>query len=270
MNLKAQGKSKPEFDPIEATRQIKHVIGIGQAPKPLMDIQPLMSDQKSKTKSSGQTLTSKGVSSSPPPPVPPPGRIPHQPVIFSDRFDGGNAKLDIQFGNLGESYDESLTQKISIPTSSSAFYHHSEPMTSMTKQNNASLSTENHQRTSEQLSYNSPSMRSTEQPVINQQRLLSSQMQQPAPIAMKPVVPPQYAVHQQQQQQQQQQQHQMNAPSMFLQSLLFHPQQQLQEVWTVWMRTGDCCTTNTSFVLDSDARQCIWPNGISTLIDRFH
>jgi hypothetical protein len=258
--LNTQQKSKPEFDPVEAARQIKNVIGIGQTqqqqqqqqqnpppPKPLMDIKPLMGDQQSgqqqqqksnivSSKSTGPTLHTKVT---PPPPL----RIPHQPVIFSDRFDGGMNKIDIQFGNLSEPLEDTSSQNRSIPaSSSSAFYQHSEPVTSMTKHTNVSSSNQNlqrsataiHHQSAEQSSFVSPtahtnSIRSSEQqqPVMNQQRMLppqiQQQQQQQPSMTMKPVVPPQYALHQQQQQ--------MNAPNMLLHSLLFHHQQQQQEVY---------------------------------------
>src|SRR5262249_25681639 len=119
--LNTQQKSKPEFDPIEAARQIKNVIGIGQPqqqnappPKPLMDLKPLMGDQQTgqqqkpniiSSKSTGQNLTTKLT-------PPPPPRIPHQPVIFSDRFDGGMHKIDVQFGNLGEPFEDPSSQNV--------------------------------------------------------------------------------------------------------------------------------------------------------------
>jgi hypothetical protein len=52
-----------------------------------------------------------------------------------------------------------------------------------------------------------------------QQRILPTQIQQQPSMTMKPVVTPQYAVHQQQP-------HQINPPNILLQSLLFHHQQQ--------------------------------------------
>ncbi len=258
--LNTQQKLKPEFDPIEAARQIKNVIGVGQSqqqqqqpnappPKPLMDLKPLMGDQQTgqqqksnmiSSKSSGQNFNTKVT----PPPLP---RIPHQPVIFSDRFDGGMHKIDVQFGNLGESFEDTSSKNVSVPipsSSSSAFYQHSEPIKSVTKQNSALPSTQNPQRSittvqhqpTEKSSFVSPTAHTNatrlsehqQQPVMNQQRILPPQMQQQqqqqqqASLAMKPVVPPQYAVHHQQ--------HQINAPNLLLQSLLFHHQQQ-QEVY---------------------------------------
>ncbi len=245
--LNTQQKSKTEFDPIEAARQIKNVIGIGQIqqnappPKPLMDLKPLMNDQQIgqqqksnivSSKSFGQNLNTKVT------PPPPPPRIPHQPVIFSDRFDGGINKIDVQFGNLGETYEETSSHNTSVPissSSSSAFYQRSEPMASVSGQKNTSSSVHHPQRSTaqhhltEQSSFISPpthtnSTRSFEQqqPVMNQQRLLPSQMPQQPQMTMKPVVPTPYAVHHQQ--------HQMNAPNLLLQSLLYHHQQQ-QEVY---------------------------------------
>jgi len=260
--LNTQQKLKPEFDPIEAARQIKNVIGVGQSqqqqqqqpnappPKPLMDLKPLMGDQQTvqqqksnmiSSKSSGQNFNTKVT-------PPPPPRIPHQPVIFSDRFDGGMHKIDVQFGNLGESFEDTSSKNVSVPipsSSSSAFYQHSGPITSVTKQNSALSSTQNPQRSIttvrhqpiEQSSFVSPTAHTNssrlseqqQQPVMNQQRVLPPQMQQQQQqqqpsMTMKPVVPPQYAVHHQQ--------HQMNAPSLLLQSLLYHHQQQQQEVYT--------------------------------------
>jgi hypothetical protein len=243
VNTVPEQKTKSEFDPVEAARQIKNVIGIGQSqqqnvppPKPLMDLKPLMGDQQTgqqqksniiSSKPTGQNLNTKLT----PPPL---QRIPHQPVIFSDRFDGGINKIDVQFGNLGEPFEDPSAKKKSVPVSSSTssvFYQHSEPITSVTKQNSASSSVQHPQRSmvqhdpTEQSSFISPatqtnSNRSSEQqqqPVMNQQRILQQQMQQQPSMTMKPVVPPQYAVHHQQ--------HQMNAPNLLLQSLLFHHQQ---------------------------------------------
>jgi hypothetical protein len=257
-DLNTQQKSKPEFDPIEAARQIKSVIGIGQSqqqnappPKPLMDLKPLMGDQQTgqqqksniiSSKSTGQNMNTKV--------TPPPPRIPHQPVIFSDRFDGGTHKIDVQFGNLGETFEDTSSHNVSvpIPSSSSTFYQRSEPITSVTKQNTATSSVHNPQRSTstvqhhpiEQSSFVSPTTHTTstrpseqqQQPVMNQQRILPPQMQQQQQqqqpsMTMKPVVPPQYAVHHQQ--------HQLNAPNLLLQSLLFHHQQQ-QEVYRKKMK----------------------------------
>jgi hypothetical protein len=255
--LNTQQKLKSEFDPIEAARQIKNVIGIGQSqqqqqqsnappPKPLMDIKPLMGNQQIgqqqksniiQSKSIGQNLSTKV--------TPPPPRIPHQPVIFSDRFDGGMHKIDVQFGNLGESLEDTSSQNVSVPiaSTSSAFYQHSQPITSVTKQNTMLSSVQNSQRlatttiphhSTEQspfvsLSAHTHSTRPSEQqqqPVMNQQRVLPPHMQQQQPqqpsMTMKNVVPPQYAVHHQQ--------HQMNAQNLLLQSLLYHahPQESVQ------------------------------------------
>jgi hypothetical protein len=205
-----------------------------------MDLKPLMGDQQQKSniissKATGQNLNTKLT-------TPPPPRIPHQPVIFSDRFDGGMHKIDVQFGNLSESFEDTSAHHVPVPissSSSSAFYQHSQPITSVTKQNSALSSIQNPQRSTttaqhqptEQSSFVSPTTRTNatrsseqqQQPVMNQQRVLPPQMQQQQPsMIMKTVVPPQYAVHHQQ--------HQMNAPKL-LQSLLFHHQQQ-QEVFT--------------------------------------
>ncbi|CAF5111412.1 unnamed protein product, partial [Rotaria socialis] len=73
--LNTQQKSKNEFDPVEAARQIKNVIGIGQSqqqsvvpPKPLMDLKPILCDQQTgqqqksnvmSSKSTGQNLNTK-------------------------------------------------------------------------------------------------------------------------------------------------------------------------------------------------------------------
>ncbi|CAF1530042.1 unnamed protein product [Adineta ricciae] len=255
-------KSKTEFDPVEATRQIKNVIGIGQfqqqqhqnnaLPQPLMDIKPLMNDQqtgqqqKSNTipsKSFGQTMNTKVT-----PPPSQPQRIPHQPVIFSDRFDGGMNKIDIQFGNLTETLEDTPARNppVSIsPSSTSAFYQRSEPITSMSQQNNTSSTFHSSQRPTtlqhsqtEQSAFVSPlphanstrSFEQQQQPVMNQHRVLPSQVQhpqqqqqqqqqqQPSSMSMKPVVPTPYAVHPSQ--------HQMNASNVLLQSLLFHHPQQ--------------------------------------------
>jgi hypothetical protein len=172
----------------------------------------------------------------------PPPRIPHQPVIFSDRFDGGMHKIDVQFGNLGETLEDPSSQNASVPiaSSSSVFYQHSEPITSVTKQNTMLSSVQNSQRagagtiphhSTEQSSFVSPSahIHSTrpseqqqQQPVMNQQRVLPPHMQQQQPsMTMKNIVPPQYAVHHQP--------HQMNAQNLLIQSLLYHahPQQEV-------------------------------------------
>ncbi|CAF3866124.1 unnamed protein product [Rotaria sordida] len=191
-----QEKSKPDFDPIEAARQIKNVIGIGQTPK------LLVTEQLQKSKISGQTLNAK---------ITPPPRIPQQPVIFSDHFDGGINKIDVQFGNLGEPFDETSTT--TTTSSSTPFYPQSQSISS----NKIS------QRTTEQSSHISPSTRPSEQLLINQsqqqqqQRILPTQIQQQPTIPIKQVVTPQYTVHQQQ--------HPINAQNILLQSLLYHQQQ---------------------------------------------
>ncbi|CAF3361715.1 unnamed protein product [Rotaria sp. Silwood1] len=233
--LNTQQQSKNEFDLVEAARQIKNVIGIGQSqqqqhqntslPKPLMDLKPLICDQQIgqqqqqksniiSSKSTGQSLNTK---------VTPPPRIPHQPVIFSDRFDGGVNKIDVQFGNLGEPLEDTSSQNVSVPTSStssSAFYSHAEPMTSVTKQKTGSSSVQNPQRSTTTTNLTRSSEQ--QQPVLNQQRIIppqiQQQLQQPS-MTMKPVIPQQYAVHHQQ--------HQMSPQNLLLQSILFHhPQQQ--------------------------------------------
>jgi hypothetical protein len=194
-DLNTQQKSTPEFDPIEAARQIKSVIGIGQTSK------SSISDQQQKSKPSGQMLNTK-VTPSPPQP-----RIPQQPVIFTDHFDGGVNKIDVQFGNLDE------------PSSSSAFYSQSESIPS----NKTS------QRTTGQSAHISPSIRPTDQPVMNaqqqqqqqQQRILPNQIPSQPSMTIKPVVTPQYAVHQQQQQ--------INPSNVILQSLFYHHHQQQQQ-----------------------------------------
>ena len=264
-DLNTQQKSKPEFDPIEAARQIKNVIGIGQSqsqqqqqqqnappPKPLMDLKPLMGDQQTgqqqqqqksnimSSKSTGQNLNTKVT-------PPPPPRIPHQPVIFSDRFDGGMHKIDVQFGNLGEPFEDtsSSSQNVSGPISSSAssaFYQHSGPITSVSKQNTTLSSVQNPQRSTASTvqhpstgpsAFISPTTHTNatriseqpqQQPVMNQQRVLPPQLQQQqqASMTMKSVVPQQYTVHPQP--------HQMNPQNLLLQSLLFHHPQQ-QEVY---------------------------------------
>jgi hypothetical protein len=206
-DLTNQQKSKPDFDPIEAARQIKSVIGIGQTSK------SSISEQQQKSKSTGPPLNTKGT----PPPQP---RIPQQPVIFSDHFDGGMHKIDVQFGNLDEP--------------SSVFYQPSD----------AIQSNKIPQRTTEQSAHISPSIRPANQPVMNQQhqqhqqRILPTQIQQQQQsIPIKSVVTPQYTVHQQQ--------HQMNPPNMLLQSLLYHPQAQPESV------TLDTSYDPTTFSLPS-------------------
>ena len=195
---------KPEFDPIEAARQIKNVIGIGQTSKTSQsDIQ----QQQQKTKSTaGQTSNNAKVTPSPTTQT----RIPQQPVIFSDHYNGGINKIDVQFGNLGESFDESSTTF--------------SPQTESISSNKTS------QRTIEQSTNISPSTR----PVTNQQQQPQQQQQQqqrvvpiqvqPQPqqptIPIKPVVTSQYTV---------QPQHQLPSLNIPLQSLLFHPQQQQQQ-----------------------------------------
>jgi hypothetical protein len=114
-------------------------------------------------------------------------------------------KIDVQFGNLGEGFDET--------SSSSSLY----------KQTQVIPSNKISQRATEHSSHISPSTRLSEQPVMNQQlqqRILPTQIQQQPPMTIKPVVTPQYAVHQQQ--------HQMTAPNILLQSLLYHHQQHQQ------------------------------------------
>jgi hypothetical protein len=204
-DLNTQQKSTPEFDPIEAARQIKSVIGIGQTSK------SSISDQQQKSKPSGQMLNTK-VTPSPPQP-----RIPQQPVIFTDHFDGGVNKIDVQFGNLDE------------PSSSSAFYSQSESIPS----NKTS------QRTTGQSAHISPSIRPTDQPVMNaqqqqqqqQQRILPNQIPSQPSMTIKPVVTPQYAVHQQQQQQ-------INPSNVILQSLFYHHHQQQQQPEPVTLDTS--------------------------------
>ncbi|CAF0723636.1 unnamed protein product [Adineta ricciae] len=199
-------QSTTKFDFIEAARQIKDVIGIGQAPKSSVP------DQQQKSKAAGQPINTKvtpppsSSSSQPQPTAQTQQRIPHQPVVFSDHFDGGMHKIDVQFGNLGESYDDASA------VSTAPFY-----------QPTGSIPTNkvSQQRPVEQSAHISPSTRSIEQPVMNQQRILLTQVQQPA-MAMKSVVAPQYTVHPQQ--------HQANTQNMLLQSLLFHQQQQPEPV----------------------------------------
>ncbi|CAF2231539.1 unnamed protein product [Rotaria magnacalcarata] len=187
-NRNNQEKSKPDFDPIEAARQIKNVIGIGQAPK------PVESDQLQKSKTIAPLMNTK---------LTPPPRIPQQPVVFSDHFDGGVNKIDVQFGNIGESSEDT--------SSASAFYQQSQSISS----NKIS------QRTTEQSSHSSPSSRPSEQPVMNQQqqqqRVLQTQIQQQPTMPMKQVVTPQYTLHQQQ--------HPITAPNILLQSLLYQQHQ---------------------------------------------
>lgn len=205
-----------------------------------MDIKPIMSDQQMGQQQKVHVIASKPTGPIPSAKITPPPRIPHQPVIFSDRFDGGINKIDVQFGNLGETADETSSQNIPVPASSSSasvFYSHSEPVVSTTKPKPAVSSVPHPQRSAastvqhpsgEQSAFVSPpahtaTMRATEPPVINQQRMVPPQMQQQQQpsMTMKPVVPAQYAVHHQQ--------HQMNPPNLLIQSLLYHHQQQ-QEV----------------------------------------
>ena len=227
--LNSQQKSKTNFDPMEAARQIKNVIGIGQTQpqqqrntKSSVDLKPLMGNQQP-SKPTGQNFHTK-IS----PPLPPqtggPQRIPLQPVIFSDRFDGGMNKIDVQFGNLNinETFDDS----------SSAFYPTSETILSGTKNKNSMPLGQNAQRSTEQSAFVSPTthanaIRSIEQqqqqqlhaPVMNQARVLSQQQQQQQQsMTMKPVVPQPYPVHHRQ--------HPINAQGVVLHPLLIHPQQQ--------------------------------------------
>lgn len=259
--LNTQHKLKSEFDPVEAARQIKNVIGIGQSqqsqqinaspPKPLMDVQPYMTHQSVGQQAKPNAIPSKStgpnMNAKITPPLP--QRIPHQPVIFSDRFDGGMHKIDVQFGNLGESYEDPSSTNISgpiPPSSSSAFYQRTEPMSSTAKSNNTLSAVQHSQRpttaaaatmshhSTEQSAFISPSARPNtarpseqqqQQPVINQQRVLPLQMQQQQQqqqpsMTMKQVVPPQYAVHHQQQQ--------LNPQNLILQSLIYQPQQEVR------------------------------------------
>ncbi|CAF4682384.1 unnamed protein product, partial [Rotaria magnacalcarata] len=79
------------------------------------------------SKSTGQNLNTKGTPSPPQQQQQLP-RIPHQPVIFTDRFDGSVNKIDVQFGNLGETSEEQPSHYVSASSSAaSAFYSHSEP-----------------------------------------------------------------------------------------------------------------------------------------------
>ena len=188
-------KSAPEFDPIEAARQIKSVIGIGQTAK------ASNSDQQQQPKGKPTTKVTPPLPPPPPPSSSSQTRIPQQAVIFSDHFDGRMNKIDIQFGNLDEPSSTFYAQSESMPTNKLA------------------------QRTTEQSAHISPAIRSSDQPVSNQQQTLTNQIhqhQQQPSIPIKPLVTPQYAVHQQQ--------HQMNPSNMLLQSLLYHPQQAQPEV----------------------------------------
>ena len=233
--------TRPKFDPVEATRQLKDAIGIGQIKQqnvssslqPLIDLKPIVNDQQQQSnmissKSTGHNLNTKLTS---------PPRIPHQPVIFSDHFDGGINKIDVQFGNLSEPFEETASsQNLSVPTTSlsSTFYSCSESITSATKQNSASTSVQTSQISaktvqhpiSEQSSFVSPTTHtnlthlSEQQPVMNQQRILPQQIQSTS-MTMKPIVSPQYAVHHQQ--------HQINPANLLLHPLLFHQQQQKQQ-----------------------------------------
>jgi len=252
----AQQASSSEFDPVEAARQIKNAIGISHAKqvqssstnasqtKPLMDLKPLITDSSAgssnKSKSSTGPVATNKVTPTPPPSSIP--RIPHQPVVFTDRFNGGLSKIDVEFGNLDEGFDEKSASKhpVNVPVTST-FYPSNNSMASVSKLNNNSSSTNvssnptrltnlTHHPSNEQTSFISPTgisnaPRPTEQlPVMNQQRLLPSQIPptQPGSMAMKAVVSPvTYAVHQTQPQ--------MNAPNMALRSLFYHPQQQQQE-----------------------------------------
>ena len=244
----AQQTSSSEFDPVEAARQIKNVIGIGHG----QQVQP-SSANAAQTKSmidssAGSSNKSKPTAGhpvaskvTPTPPPPPTQRIPHQPVVFSDRFDGGMSKIDVEFGNLDEGFDVKNASKHSVNVpASSAFYpktdsissasklNNNSPATSATMPNNpARLNTLTHHPSNEQTSFISPTgvsgaARSNEQlPVMNQQRMLPSQIppNQQASMGMKTVVSPvAYAMHQAQPQ--------MNAPNMALRSLFYHPQQQ--------------------------------------------
>lgn len=246
----AQQTSSSEFDPEEAARQIKNVIGIGGSQqssasinpsqgKAMMDLKPMINDSSTgpsnKMKSTGHPSTSKATPT--PPPAP---RIPHQPVVFTDRFDGGLSKIDVEFGNLDEGFDDKTANKhpMNVPTSST-FYSNTDSLGSVGKLNNTSSSSTTamsnnpprltnmaHHPSNEQTSFVSPTgvpnaTRPTDQlPVMNQQRLLPSQMaaQQPS-MAMKTVAPSvAYAVPPPQPQ--------INAQNMALRSLFHHPQQQ--------------------------------------------
>lgn len=215
----AQQKGQSEFDPVEAARQIKNVIGIGaaqqqkqsgaSAPKSLMGLKSSGSEQSTgqqvKSKGTGQNSSAKA--------TPSPSsmqRIPQQPVVFSDRFNGGLSKIDVQFGNLGELFGDTNpsssvpagAQKASVPTPT-AFHPSSGSASSATKLNNPPTSLSNSARptnltnhpSGEQSSFISPtapssSTRPSDQvPVINQQRILPIQLQQQqAAMTMKPVV----------------------------------------------------------------------------------
>ena len=199
--------SKVNFDPIEAARQIKNVIGIGQTPK-----SSTVDQQQQKSKVTGQSFNTK---------LTPPltqARIPQQPVIFTDHFDGGVNKLDIQFGNLDDS---------SSASSTAMFYQQQ-------KQNDSISSNKLSQRTTVPQQTNahiSPATRPNDQqqPVMNTQRVLQTQQQQQQPsMTMKPIVTPQYTVHQQQPAP-----HQLNAQNLLFQSLLYHQQTQQTEPVTL-------------------------------------
>lgn len=225
--LNTQQQSKSNFDPMEAARQIKNVIGIGQTqPQQQQKIpptKPLMGNQQQKpniipSKSTGQNFQTKVTPPLPTSQTSGPQRIPLQPVIFSDRFDGGMNKIDVQFGNLNETFDDT---SVSIPPSSSAFYP-----TSGIKNNDSVPLGQSAQRSTEQSAFVSPTTqtnatRSIEQqaPVMNQARVLSQQIpQQQQSMTMKPIVPQPYPVHHQQ--------HAINPQNILLHPLLLHPQQQ--------------------------------------------
>ena len=220
-----QQTAQSEFDPVEATRQIKNVIGIGQVQqqqqqqqqnvtlsKSLIDMKPMivnpsaapvLKSNPSTSKSSGQVSQNKA--------TPPPLRIPQQPVVFSDRFDGGLSKIDVQFGNLTESFDEPPGMPVSVTGS---FFSKSDSTTtagtSAGKINSAASSVSNTTRAASLAQHSSneksafmptggPSSnnRASEQlPVMNQRTMPSHSQQQPPSMTMKPVAPAAtYAVH---------------------------------------------------------------------------
>ena len=226
-----------------------------------MNLKPLMNDQSAgqptksgavATKSTGQTAQSSKVTTSPAP------RIPQQPVIFSDRFDGGMTKIDVQFGNLGDPFDDTSPKKVS-KSATSAFYQPTDSMASAQAVNHGPASALNSQRaaagagpiahaqSNEHASFASPRAQtnaarpSDQQTMINQQRVLphqQQQQQQQPPMTIKPVVPAQYSVHPQH--------HPINASNMVLHPLLYHhqqQQQQQQEVHHTGARTLFCLPT---------------------------
>lgn len=245
----AKPNSKPNFDQAEATLHLKNMIGIGQnsqqkqmgAPSnSFIDSKTNLNNQSgnasnksssSTAKSPGQTLNNNNKAT----PTPQP-RIPQQPVVFSDRFDGGVSKIDVEFGNLGEGFDEKIPNSSMNVSQPLTFYSKNDAISSPSAVPVANVNTNasvvSHAQRSATLAQHAsndqsafmPAAASTnanrgseQVPMINQ-RIVVQQMQQQS-MAMKPGLPQNtYIVHQDASQ--------LNPQTLSYQSILLHHPQQ--------------------------------------------